>query len=296
MTSLDFKALRKKERAKLQRQKQQENQYQNKGTLSRIHLDAPLILAHRFSLDLIKFKVSPGAIDGIYYVPEWLSEEDARQLLEAIDQAPAGLWTNLQNRRLQNLGGTPASATGKGMRCLPVPSYGHAMFEALVAAGVFASDTAPNHILLNEYSNGQGIALHKDGPLYQNRVAIVSLGAPALIEFWDRPHLNDLNAPRCSGSNFPSHPSSATVRLEHRSLLVFEGDAYEKYWHGILRRHELPAEESGDRGKEDRRVSLTVRRVLNVCEADKEMLETAETVREEKRENARFLMSISDDR
>jgi len=86
MTSLDFKALRKKERAKLQRQKQQENQYQNKGTLSRIHLDAPLILAHRFSLDLIKFKVSPGAIDGIYYVPEWLSEEDARQLLEAIGQ------------------------------------------------------------------------------------------------------------------------------------------------------------------------------------------------------------------
>jgi alkylated DNA repair dioxygenase AlkB len=212
-------------------------------------------------------------------------------------QAPAGLWTNLQNRRLQNLGGTPASATGKGMRSVHVPSYGQVIFAALVAAGVFAADAAPNHILLNEYSNGQGIALHKDGPLYQNRVAIVSLGAPALLEFWDRPHLNDLNAVSCSsGSNSPSHPSSATVRMEHRSLLVFEGEAYEKYWHGILRRQELPAEGLEDGGKEDRRVSLTVRRVLNVCEADKEMLETAENVREEKRKDARFLMSISDDR
>ena len=43
-------------------------------------------------------------------------------------------------------------------------------------------------------------------------------------------------------------------------------------------------------------MSLTVRRVMHVCDADKEMLETAENVREEKRNDARFLMSISDDR
>jgi|EP00624_Nannochloropsis_granulata_P007714 hypothetical protein len=86
MTSLDFKALLKKERAKLQRQKQQENQYQKKDTLSWIHLDAPLTLASRSRLDLTKFKIAAGAVDGIYYVPGWLSEEDALQLLEAIDQ------------------------------------------------------------------------------------------------------------------------------------------------------------------------------------------------------------------
>ena len=176
------------------------------------------------------------------------------------------------------------------MRAVPLPSYGRAVFVALVAAGLFASDAPPNHILLNEYSNGQGIASHKDGPLYQNRVAIVSLGAPALLEFWDRRPVSDLNAHSSSSDgSSPSHPSSAAVRVEHRSLLVFDGDAYEKYWHGILRK-----EVEG--GKEDRRVSLTVRRVLNVCDADKEMLETAENVREEKRKDARFLMSISDDR
>ena len=183
------------------------------------------------------------------------------------------------------------------MRAVPVPSYGRAVFAALVAAGVFASDAPPNHILLNEYCNGQGIASHKDGPLYQNRVAIVSLGAPALLEFWDRPPLSDSNAhSSSSGGSSPLHPSSATVRVEHRSLLVFEGRAYEKYWHGILRRQGALAGGSVEGGKEDCRVSLTVRRVLHVADADKEMLETAENVREEKRKDARFLMSISDDR
>jgi hypothetical protein len=80
MTSLDFKALLKKERAKLQQQEQQENQEQNKGTL-----DAPLTLASRSRLDLSQYKVA-GAVDGIHYVPGWLSEEDAQQLLKAIDQ------------------------------------------------------------------------------------------------------------------------------------------------------------------------------------------------------------------
>lgn len=197
----------------------------------------------------------------------------------------------MQNRRLQNLGGTPASASGKGMRSVPVPSYGRAVFAALVAAGVFASDAPPNHILLNEYSNGQGIASHKDGPLFQNRVAIVSLGAPALLEFWDWPPLSGSNAhTSSSGGSSPTHPSSAAVRVEHRSLLVFEREAYEKFWHGILKERE------GGKGKEGRRVSLTCRRVLHVWEADKEMLETAENVREEKRKDAHFLMSISDDR
>ena len=86
MTSLDFKALLKKERAKLQQQEQQENQDQNKGAIGGIPLHSPsLALASRSRLDLSKFKVA-GAVDGIHYVPGWLSEEDAQHLLKAIDQ------------------------------------------------------------------------------------------------------------------------------------------------------------------------------------------------------------------
>lgn len=127
---------------------------------------------------------------------------------------------------------------------------------------------------MNEYVSGQGIAPHKDGPLYQNTVAIVSLGAPACLDFWEA---SDGNA-----------PPLASVRLEHRSLLVFRGSPYETLWHGILRRDALPADAN------ERRVSLTVRRVLHVQEGS-ELLETSEQRWEEKRKEARFFMSISDD-
>lgn len=85
MTSLDFTALLKKERAKLQRQEQQENEDQNRGSTTGSSLNTPLTLAPRSRLDLSAFKVS-GPVDGIHYVPGWLSEEDAQQLLKAIDQ------------------------------------------------------------------------------------------------------------------------------------------------------------------------------------------------------------------
>lgn len=52
-------------------------------------------------------------------------------------QAPPSAWTNLHNRRLQNLGGVPDS--GGGMRPVPVPSYASAVFQALVQAGAYVS-------------------------------------------------------------------------------------------------------------------------------------------------------------
>lgn len=55
------------------------------------------------------------------------------------------------------------------------------------APGVFPSDQPPNHILLNEYRDGQGIGPHKDGPLYHPMVAVLSLGSPADIHFCPRP-------------------------------------------------------------------------------------------------------------
>jgi len=49
-------------------------------------------------------------------------------------------------------------------------------------AGIFTQP--PNHILLNSYEEGQGIAPHKDGPLYENKVAIISLGSADDLHFW----------------------------------------------------------------------------------------------------------------
>lgn len=41
-------------------------------------------------------------------------------------------------------------------RCFP-PAGPFPVCEALVAAGIFPETAQPNHVLLNEYSEGQGI-------------------------------------------------------------------------------------------------------------------------------------------
>lgn len=297
-------------------------------------------------------------VNGIFmdrnHFTDWLTEQEAASLLSAIDrvratpqprkrpathgkykrhpstnpslyttQAPPSAWTNLHNRRLQNLGGVPDSVGG--MHPVPVPGYASAVFLALVQAsacvlcafcswalllqpppralhsksqvphtlpshtsitpplaGIFEPDAPPNHVLLNDYARGQGIAPHKDGPLYQDTVAIVSLGTPARLDFWEA----------SDPTQAAALPPRASVHLAPRSLLVFRGAAYRDFFHGILRRE--PSAATAD-PLDDRRVSLTVRRVLRVREGA-ERLETSEQRREEKRKEARFLMSITDDR
>jgi hypothetical protein len=68
---------------------------------------------------------------------------------------------------------------------------------------------------------------HTDGPLYHPAVAILSLGAPAVIRFWRRPEEGGAVQP---GSQAPE----ASLLLMPRSLLLFSGEAYSDCLHGIL--------------------------------------------------------------
>lgn len=127
--------------------------------------------------------------------------------------------------------------------------------------------------LLNEYEPGQGIMAHADGPFYHSRVAIISLGGPAIFRFKRR-----LIAEEISADSQESVPAG-TVVLEPRSLIVFEGEAYHDYLHEIAAVEEevvggtegttpvlnLASLEGrinvGDRLKRALRLSLTCRRV-----------------------------------
>ena len=81
--------------------------------------------------------------------------------------------------------------------------------------------------------------------------------------------------------------AALSLKLESGSLLVFEGDAYEKYWHGILPAEDCPLKQ--------RRLSFTVRRVAKVLRDD-EVLDTAEWAHEQKRRESLFYFSVSDAR
>ena len=75
-----------------------------------------------------------------------------------------------------------------------------------------------NHLLINVYPPGVGIMPHFDGPLYQPKVVVLSLGGPAIISFTD---------------SYQNKHKASRLLLEDQSLHIFEQDAYEKYLHGI---------------------------------------------------------------
>lgn len=66
---------------------------------------------------------------------------------------------------------------------------------------------------------------HQDGPAYDARVAIVSLGAPAVMRFYPKRNDDDGAA--------HAHAPCCSVVLPPGSLLVFTGDAYGRCLHGI---------------------------------------------------------------
>ena len=161
---------------------------------------------------------------------------------------------------------------GAGIELEPLPPWLQRICDELTRCGIFPPDAPPNHVLLNEYQIGQGIAAHKDGPLYAPRVAILSLGSHATFEF--------------STPSTPSAPSEtvASMLLPPRGVFVFGGDAYKSHLHGIKGKaaddtaspglvcldRQAAADGADEHGllPRRRRLSLTVRRVRRWYDRD----------------------------
>ena len=189
-------------------------------------------------------------ISGLHYVPEFVTEAEEEALLRSI-RAPENdrRWTSGDGgRRVGNWGGRPSDADVSE----PLPVWATAVVDALFARRVFesqsapddaraATETRPNHVLVNEYLAPAGITPHNDGDVYAPKVAILTLEGDALIDFWE----NDGSPTRESdeeddaeakedGLKKPSPSPRAQVALRRRSLLVYEGEAY-SLRHGIRR-------------------------------------------------------------
>ncbi|KAJ5157247.1 Alpha-ketoglutarate-dependent dioxygenase alkB [Penicillium canariense] len=173
--------------------------------------------------------------DDAFYISDFISEEEEQLLLQkvSIDQffasnvasAPLPRWTQLAHRRLQTW---PSSLTKNNtLLATPLPAW---LTVPIIAPrfkelGIFneAPHGAPNHVLVNEYRPGQGIMPHEDGPAYYPLVATVSLGAPIVLDLYEKtqPESQHLRSP-----NF-------RVLQERRSLLVTRGQMYTEFRHGI---------------------------------------------------------------
>lgn len=131
------------------------------------------------------------------------------------------------------------------MKTKTLPNWLNKICEKLYTSGVFP--IIPNHVLINEYKRDEGIAYHKDGPLYFPRVAIITLSGSSLIYF-----KKDLR-----------QPHQMSLFLRPRSLFIFDEDCYNEFYHGI---EEQLYDHIDDRviNVEERQIGSTVERTLRI--------------------------------
>lgn len=129
--------------------------------------------------ELERYKVT-NAPSTIYYIPNFICEEEEQMLLSQVYKAPRTKWTVLSHRRLQNWGGLPGP---KGMVAEDLPQWLLTYAKKIADLGAFQGNI-PNHVLVNEYEAGQGIMPHEDGPAFYPTVSTISLGSHTVLDFY----------------------------------------------------------------------------------------------------------------
>lgn len=156
-------------------------------------------------------------IFGVDYKDDYITPAEEVALISEIDKRP---WSMELLRRRQWYGWAPddtAYGGPKEYRPQPMPDWLRWLAARLHADGIFLG--VPERALVNEYHPGQGIGAHKDRDTERIKsVAIISLGSPIMMDFTRLDH-----APR-------------TQYLYPRSLLTMQGEAREKWMHGITGR------------------------------------------------------------
>uniref|UniRef100_A0A183CF27 Fe2OG dioxygenase domain-containing protein n=1 Tax=Globodera pallida TaxID=36090 RepID=A0A183CF27_GLOPA len=217
------------------------------------------------------------SIERIHYVPDFVTVEEERQLMERVYGVPKPKWRTLARRRLQNWGGTLAGSAETGKQFLlqdeQLPEWLEHCIDKIMALDSgspltnFPAENRPNHVLVNEYLPGQGIMPHTDGPAFYPLISTISLGSHTMLDFYDQ-----------DPSDSSRRTSVGSVLLERRSLVLIAGHAYQML-HGIEERNTDQIESVDallnrsalsksaiamvDHGELDRqtRVSLTIRNV-----------------------------------
>lgn len=124
---------------------------------------------------------------GFFYFPNFVSEDEEAYLTDAILGAPKPKWKVLQNRRLQEWGGQVTASNKLIPQTMPdfLCQYPD-IVSRLISTGAFESSKhgRPNHCLVNEYTAGQGIMPHEDGPAYFPAVATIGLGSHTMLDIY----------------------------------------------------------------------------------------------------------------
>ena len=181
-------------------------------------------------------------IEGLTYIPDFITPSEEVTLLDTIDQQA---WLTDLKRRVQHYGWKydyAARRVDESMRLGEFPDWLVDYCQMLESERYFPK--LPDQVIINEYQPGQGIAQHIDCvPCFEEIIASLSIGSPCVMEFTS-----------------PTTGEKINQLLEPRSLLTFSGDARYQWKHGIAARKTDKYE--GQVFQRGRRISLTFRNVI----------------------------------
>lgn len=176
-------------------------------------------------------------IEGLTYIENFLSAEEASELLAEIDKQE---WQTSLKRRVQQYGPVYSYTTKKlEPELKSIPNWLKTVTNSVDQLKLFPEE--PTQVIINEYVTGQGIARHIDSPLFGPVIASLSLCESAIMAF--RQFQSSLG---CS------------KELKPNSLIVLANEARFKWDHSID-----PYVDKEPNVK-NRRVSITLRTVLQM--------------------------------
>lgn len=170
-------------------------------------------------------------IPGLRYIANYLTGEEEAALSASIDREP---WNIEWQRRRQSYGGS----YGNSGEAPPIPDWGQRLAAKLFAEGI--TPVPFDHMLINEYEPGQGIAMHRDYSPFGRTVVSISLLSPCVMDFRQ-----------------PDTEHTERLLLERRSMLVMSDEARYEWQHGIAARKSDVW--NGIRIPRGRRLSVTFR-------------------------------------
>lgn len=182
----------------------------------------------------------PIAIEGLRYIPDFVTPSQEADLITQIDQ---GDWLIDLKRRVQHYGyryDYKARRVDAGSYLGPLPAWLTPLSQRLYKEGLFSD--VPDQAIVNEYNAGQGISAHIDCVTCFGAVIVsLSLGSGASMQF-----IKD--------------GQKKEIYLEPRSLIVLSGSARFEWQHSIpARKSDFVESMKIERG---RRVSVTFRTIV----------------------------------
>lgn len=167
------------------------------------------------SLNNLGMRNDISIIEGLKYVPEFITEAEERYLLQSINSES---WLTDIKRRVQHYGyryDYKARSIDYSMYLGELPLWSKIIAERLVEMNYL--DYLPDQIIVNEYVPGQGIANHVDcEPCFTDTIITISLNSNCIMDFISL-----------------ESKQKVEVLLQPRSLVVIKGVSRYKWTHGI---------------------------------------------------------------